>query len=153
MLKQTQPRALPLSPAPLPSSGPAPDGSHLLRAAGESQHFRTEARGESLSARPHRPGPEKPAAPRFPCGVPRCPPGRTPPLILEDARCAARRDSGPGTRQGPADAAGRDTVGPSHPGHAPSLSAPERPARSPGFASAAAVLFPTRTRGPQSRSS
>lgn len=110
-----------------------PDASHLLPAVRGSQHFRgTQARRGLLSAWPG-PGPEKPASPRFPRGVPRSSPARTPPLIPRDARCAAPRHTGPDPRRATVNTGGGDTLRPAHPGHAPSLSAPGRPARSLGF--------------------
>lgn len=103
LLKPTQRRALPLSLAPLRSVRPprrqpatcsGPPGKPALPGYQSSERWHLNLAAPA--------GAEKPASPRFPRGVPRSPPDRTPPLIPGDARCAAHRDTGrdpPGRRR------------------------------------------------------
>lgn len=74
------------------SQAPAPGG-----AFGKTAFPGQSSEGKLQPDRALRREPKKPAAPPcFPRGTPRSPPGRAPPLILEDTGSATRGDKGPG---------------------------------------------------------
>lgn len=91
-LKQTRPRSLPLSPAPLVAKvSPSPE-KHLRPEKSGSQYFPTTApRGRFAGTARRTPADKLAAPPRFPCRVPRSQPGRAPPLIIEDTGFGQRR--------------------------------------------------------------
>lgn len=153
LLKQTQPRALPLSPAPLPSRRPTPAPATCSGRPGKASTSGPKLEGGRSQAGRAGRGP-KACCPPFPRRGSSVQAGRTPPLILEGSGCAARRH-----RPGPPSSGPRRTqpaVAPS----APDTPGTHRLSPLPGgrlaaqvSASVVAVFFPTRTRGQERRSS
>lgn len=131
LLKPTQPRALPLSLALPRSVRPPPTPATCSRPPGEASTSGVPKLREGCS----QPGPgprNRPHPVSHAVFLDLRPPGPRPSSpVTPAARPSETQARTPG--QATVNTAGRDTLHPAHPGHAPSLSAPGRPARSLGF--------------------